>query len=95
MAKSKGLIITTNEQLAIDDVTAMSMNDKLHTLERLLATPLDKIEEIAQDSTLPYFYQGCAKMLVDNNLVEYFSLLRTCRDIIKIDKEQKKETDFL
>jgi hypothetical protein len=95
MAKAKCIITTTNEQIAIDNVAEMSMNCKLHTLERLLASPLDKIAEIAQDSTLPYFYQGCAKMLVDNNLVEYFSLLRTCRDIIKIDREQKKETDFL
>jgi hypothetical protein len=95
MSKTKGIRTMTNEQLAIDDVAVLSMNDKLRTLERLLASPLDKIEEIAQDSSLPYFYQGCAKMLVDNNLVEYLSLLRMCREIIKMDKEQKKETDFL
>ena len=95
MGKIKGLRTKTNEQLKIDDVAVLSMNDKLHTLERLLATPLDKIEEIAQDGTLPYFYRGCAMMLVGNNLVDYFSLLRLCREIIKIDKEQKKETDFL
>ena len=95
MAKAKCIITTTNEQIALDNVTEMSMNGKLHTLERLLATPLDKIAEIAQDSTLPYFYQGCAKMLVENNLVEYFSLLLTCREIIKMDKERKRDTDFL
>ena len=94
MGKIKGLRTKTNEQLKIDDVAVLSMNDKLHTLERLLATPLNKIEEIAQDSTLPYFYRGCAMMLVGNNLVDYFSLLRLCREIIKMDKEQKRETDF-
>lgn len=95
MTKTKFIITTTNEQIALDNVTEMSMNGKLHTLERLLATPLDKITGIAQDNTLPYFYQGCAKMLVDNNLVEYLSLLRMCREIIKMDKEQRKDTDFL
>lgn len=95
MSKAKGLMTTTNEQLAIDDVAVLSMYDKLRTLERLLATPLDKVREIAKDGTLPCFYQGCAKMLVENNLVEYFSLLRVCREIIKMDKEQRKETDFL
>ena len=94
MGKIKGLRTKTNEQLKIDDVAVLSMNDKLHTLERLLATPLNKIEEIAQDGTLPYFYRGCAMMLVGNNLVDYFSLLRLCREIIKMDKEQKRETDF-
>ena len=94
MSKAKGVRVITNEQLKIDDVAVLSMNDKLHTLERLLASPLDKIEEIAQDSSLPYFYQGCAKILVDNNLADYFSLLRLCREIIKMDKEQKREIDF-
>lgn len=95
MSKTKGLMTTTNEQLAIDDVAMLSMYDKLRTLERLLATPLDKVREIVKDGTLPCFYQGCAKMLVENNFVEYFSLLRVCREIIKMDKEQRKDTDFL
>lgn len=62
MSKEKKLRTAVNEKLAIDSITLLSMNDKLHTLERLLASPLNKIEEIAQDSTLPYFYKGCAKM---------------------------------
>lgn len=85
----------TNERLSIDGTAALSVSDKLHILEQLLATPLEKIADIAQNSALPYFYQGCAKMLIDNNLVEYFSLIQICRDIANMDKEQRKDTDFL
>ncbi len=85
----------TNERLSIDGAAALSVSDKLHILEQLLTTPLDKIADIAQNSTLPYFYQGCAKMLIVNNLVEYFSLIQMCREIAKMDKEQRKDTDFL
>lgn len=85
----------TNERLSIDGAAALSTNDKLHVLEQLLATPLDKIADIARNSALPYLYQGFAKMLIDNNLVEYFSLIQICREIAKMDKEQRKDTDFL
>lgn len=64
----------------------LSPKDKVDIMEQFLMMPMSKICELQQDSSQPSFVQQLARLLYNNNLGEYFDVLKMCREMTREEK---------
>ena len=58
-------------------------------MEQFLMMPASQIVTLQQDGRKPTFVQQIAKLLYNNNLGEYFDVLKMCRDMAVEEEENK------
>ena len=63
---------------------------KVLIMEEVLLMEHYKVVELAQNEEQPSFVQNAARLLKENNLGEFFDVLKMCREWEKEDKEKKK-----
>ncbi len=93
MGKVKSLRTLAEEELGIDFSKVLSMSDKVTLIDKML--PIHKIDTARANGKLPSFVQGCATLLCECRLSEYFEVLDKCRKIAAEDKEAKNRTSFI
>lgn len=67
----------------------LSPREKVEIMEQFLMMPAYQIVTLQQDGGKPSFVQQIAKLLYNNNLGEYFDVLKMCRDMAAEEKEDK------
>ena len=67
----------------------LSPREKVEIMEQFLMMPASKIMNLQQDGRNPSFVQQIAKLLYNNNLGEYFDVLKMCRDMAAEEEENK------
>ena len=67
----------------------LSSKEKVEIMEQFLMMPASQIVTLQQDGRKPTFVQQIAKLLYNNNLGEYFSVLKMCRDMAVEEEENK------
>lgn len=67
----------------------LSSKEKAEIMEQFLMMPASEIVKLQQDGRKPVFIQQIAKLLYNNNLEEYFKVMKMCRDRAVEDKENK------
>lgn len=63
--------------------------EKVEIMEQFLMMPAYQIVTLQQDGRKPSFVQQIAKLLYNNNLEEYFNVLKMCRDMAAKEEENK------
>lgn len=67
----------------------LSPREKVEIMEQFLMMPASQIVTLQQDGRKSSFVQQIAKLLYNNNLGEYFSVLKMCRDMAAEEEENK------
>lgn len=67
----------------------LSSKEKVGIMEQFLMMPASQIVTLQQDGRKSSFVQQIAKLLYDNNLGEYFNVLKMCRDMAAEEEENK------
>ena len=67
----------------------LSPREKVEIMEQFLMMPASQIVTLQQDGRKPTFVQQIAKLLYNNNLGEYFDVLKMCRDMAEEEEENK------
>ena len=67
----------------------LSHREKVEIMEQFLMMPASQIVTLQQDGRKPTFVQQIAKLLYNNNLGEYFDVLKMCRDMAVEEEENK------
>lgn len=67
----------------------LSAKEKVEIMEQFLMMPAYQIVTLQQDGRKPSFVQQIAKLLYNNNLEEYFNVLKMCRDMAAEEEENK------
>lgn len=67
----------------------LSSKEKVEIMEQFLMMPASKIVTLQQDGRKLSFVQQIAKLLYNNNLGEYFNVLKMCRDMAAEEEENK------
>ena len=67
----------------------LSPSEKVEIMEQFLMMPASQIVTLQQDRRKSSFVQQIAKLLYNNNLGEYFSVLKMCRDMAAEEEENK------
>ena len=65
----------------------LSPREKVEIMEQFLMMPASQIVTLQQDGRKPTFVQQIAKLLYNNNLGEYFDVLKMCRDMAVEEEE--------
>lgn len=69
----------------------LSSKEKAEIMEQFLMMPASEIVKLQQDGRKPVFVQQIAKLLYNNNLEEYFNVLKVCREWERKEREGKNE----
>ena len=67
----------------------LSSREKVEIMEQFLMMPAYEVVTLQQDGRKPTFVQQIAKLLYNNNLGEYFDVLKMCRDMAVEEEENK------
>ena len=67
----------------------LSSKEKVEIMEQFLMMPAYQIVTLQQDGRKPSFVQQIAKLLYNNNLEEYFNVLKMCQDMAEKKEENK------
>lgn len=67
----------------------LSSKEKVEIMEQFLMMPAKEIVRLQQDEGKPVFVQQMARLLYNNNLGEYFNVLKMCRDMAAEEEENK------
>ena len=67
----------------------LSSREKVEIMEQFLMMPSCEVVKLQQDGCKPTFVQQIAKLLYNNNLGEYFDVLKMCRDMAAEEEENK------
>ena len=67
----------------------LSSKEKVEIMEQFLMMPASQIVTLQQDGRKSSFVQQIAKLLYNNNLGEYFDVLKMCRDMAAEEEENK------
>lgn len=67
----------------------LSPKEKVEIMEQFLMMPASQIVTLQQDERKSSFVNQIAKLLYNNNLEEYFNVLKMCRDMAAEEKEKK------
>ena len=67
----------------------LSSKEKVEIMEQFLMMPVYEVVKLQQDGRKPTFVQQIAKLLYNNNLGEYFDVLKMCRDMAAEEEENK------
>lgn len=67
----------------------LSSKEKVEIMEQFLMMPAKEIVRLQQDGGKPVFVQQMARLLYNNNLGEYFNVLKMCRDMSAEEKDNK------
>lgn len=67
----------------------LSSKEKVEIMEQFLMMPAKEIVRLQQDGGKPVFVQQIARLLYNNNLGEYFNVLKMCRDMAAEEEENK------
>lgn len=67
----------------------LSSKEKVEIMEQFLMMPAYQIVTLQQDGRKPSFVQQIAKLLYNNNLEEYFNVLKMCQDMAAEEEENK------
>ena len=67
----------------------LSSKEKVEIMEQFLMMPAYEVGKLQQDRRKPTFVQQIAKLLYNNNLGEYFDVLKMCRDMAAEEEENK------
>lgn len=67
----------------------LSSKEKVEIMEQFLMMPAKEIVRLQQDGGKPVFVQQMARLLYNNNLGEYFDVLKMCRDMAAEEKDNK------
>lgn len=67
----------------------LSPREKVEIMEQFLMMPASQIVTLQQDGRKPTFVQQIAKLLYNNNLGEYFNVLKMCREMAAEEEENK------
>ena len=65
----------------------LSSKEKVEIM--FLMMPAKEIVRLQQDGGKPVFVQQMARLLYNNNLGEYFNVLKMCRDMAAEEKDNK------
>ena len=65
----------------------LTPKDKIDIMEQFLMMPMSRIVELQQDGKQPSFVQQLARLLYNNNLGEYFDVLKMCREMAEKSKK--------
>jgi len=65
----------------------LTAKEKVDIMEQFLMMPMSKIISLQQDGKKPSFVQQIARLLYNNNLGEYFDVLKMCREMAREEKE--------
>ena len=69
----------------------LSSKEKVEIMEQFLMMPASQIMTLQQDESKSSFVHQIAKLLYNNNLGEYFNVLKMCRDM-DVEEEENKGT---
>ena len=67
----------------------LSSKEKVEIMEQFLMMPSCEVVNLQQDGSKVVFVQQIAKLLYNNNLGEYFDVLKMCRDMAAEEEENK------
>ena len=67
----------------------LSAKDKVGIMEQFLMMPMSKIRSLQQDVGQPSFVQQITILLYNDNLREYFDVLKMCREMAREEKQGK------
>lgn len=67
----------------------LSPKEKVEIMEQFLMMPASQIVTLQQDGRKSSFVQQIAKLLYNNNLGEYFDVLKMCREMAAEEEENK------
>ena len=67
----------------------LSPREKVEIMEQFLMMPAYEVVNLQQDGSKVVFVQQIAKLLYNNNLGEYFDVLKMCRDMAAEEEENK------
>ncbi len=67
----------------------LSSKEKVEIMEQFLMMPACEVVKLQQDGRKAVFVQQIAKLLYNNNLGEYFNVLKMCRDMAAEEDENK------
>lgn len=67
----------------------LSSKEKVKIMEQFLMMPASQIVTLQQDGRKSSFVHQIAKLLYNNNLGEYFNVLKMCRDMAAVEEENK------
>lgn len=67
----------------------LTPKDKVDIMEQFLMMPMSRIVELQQDGKQPSFVQQLARLLYNNNLGEYFDVLKMCREMAEKSVRKK------
>lgn len=67
----------------------LTPKDKVDIMEQFLMMPMSRIVELQQDGKQPSFVQQLARLLYNNNLGEYFDVLKMCREMAEKSERKK------
>ena len=67
----------------------LSPREKVEIMEQFLMMPASQIVTLQQDGRKSSFVQQIAKLLYNNNLGEYFNVLKMCREMAAEEEENK------
>lgn len=67
----------------------LSSKEKVEIMEQFLMMPASEVAWLQQDERKAVFVQQIAKLLYNNNLGEYFDVLKMCRDMAAEEEENK------
>lgn len=65
----------------------LAAKEKAEIMEQFLMMPMSKIVSLQQDGKKPSFVQQIARLLYNNNLGEYFDVLKMCREMAREEKQ--------
>lgn len=63
---------------------------KVRIMEELLLMEHNKVVRLTENAKQPSFVQNAARLLKENNLGEFFDVLKMCREWEKEDKEKRR-----
>ena len=67
----------------------LSPREKVEIMEQFLMMPASQIVTLQQDGRKSSFVHQIAKLLYNNNLGEYFNVLKMCREMAAEEEENK------
>ena len=67
----------------------LSSKEKVEIMEQFLMMPASQIVTLQKDGSKSSFVHQIAKLLYNNNLGEYFDVLKMCRDMAAEEEENK------
>lgn len=67
----------------------LSAKDKVVIMEELLLMEHCRVVRLTENAKQPSFVQNVARLLKENNLGEFFDVLKMCREMEKEESEKK------